>query len=27
LMLGTAVVFIPVAYFYKSRTYIMEESP
>ena len=27
LMLGTAVVFIPVAYLYKPRTYLMEESP
>ena len=26
LMLGTAVVFIPVAYLYKPRTYLMEES-
>ena len=27
LMLGTAVVFVPVAYLYKPRTYLMEESP
>jgi len=26
LMLGTAVVFVPVAYFYKPQTYLMEES-
>lgn len=27
LMLGTAVAFVPVAYLYKPRTYLMEESP